>query len=173
MHYFGVSNSRQKFRYEHTQSTPLDPKRSLGLFQSILQTFCTKCFGPECTVSGYRTPEKSFATKAPHLLLNIQNDALECSVHFANLRQKKLCKDCVPAVNVLFQGIELSKKVSLRTHPIYFIRPKMMFASVLEHFADLRHEKWCKTYVSGLNPLFRGTELSEKSFAMNSANLLH
>ena len=95
------------------------------------------------------------------------------SVHFENLRQKKLCKACVPAVNALFQGIELSKNVSQRTNPIYFIRSKMMFGSVLEHFADLRHEKWCKTYVSGLNPLFRGTELPEKGFATNAPNLLH
>ena len=42
MHYFGVSNSQKKFRYERTQSTQLDPKRSLGVFRSILQTFGMK-----------------------------------------------------------------------------------------------------------------------------------
>jgi hypothetical protein len=43
--------------------------------------------------------------------------------------------------------------------PFYSIRPKMMFGSVSEHFANLRHVKRCKTCVSGLNALFRGTEV--------------
>ena len=42
MHYVGVPNSRKKFRYEGTQSTPLDPKWRLGVFGSISQTFSTK-----------------------------------------------------------------------------------------------------------------------------------
>jgi hypothetical protein len=36
---------------------------------------------------------------------------------------------------------------------------KMMFGSVSEHFANLRQVKRCKTCVSGLNTLFRGTEV--------------
>jgi acid stress-induced BolA-like protein IbaG/YrbA len=35
----------------------------------------------------------------------------------------------------------------------------MMFGGVSEHFANLRHVKRCKTRVSGLNALFRGTEV--------------
>jgi hypothetical protein len=35
----------------------------------------------------------------------------------------------------------------------------MMFGGVLEHFANLRHVKRCKTCVSGLNALFWGTEV--------------
>ena len=35
----------------------------------------------------------------------------------------------------------------------------MMFGSVLEHFGNLRLVKICKTCVSGLNALFRGTEI--------------
>jgi acid stress-induced BolA-like protein IbaG/YrbA len=35
----------------------------------------------------------------------------------------------------------------------------MMFGSVSEHFANLRHVKRWKTCVSGLNALFRGTEV--------------
>ena len=84
------------------------------------------------------------------------------SEYFANLRHKKVCKTCVPAVNALFRGIELSKKVSLRMHPIYSIRPKTKFGCVSEHFTNLRHEKLWKTFVSGLNALFRGTELLKK-----------
>ena len=37
----------------------------------------------------------------------------------------------------------------------------MMFESVTEHFADLRHVKRGKTCVSGLNALFRGTEVAK------------
>ena len=36
-----------------------------------------------------------------------------------------------------------------------------MFGSVSEHFADLQHLKRCKTCVSGLKALFRGTELAK------------
>ena len=46
-------------------------------------------------------------------------------------------------------------------HSIYSIRPKMKFGCVSEHFANLRHEKLWKTCVSGLNPLFRGTEVAK------------
>jgi hypothetical protein len=57
--------------------------------------------------------------------------------------------------NALFRGIEVAK------HPFYSIRPKMMFGSVSEHFANLGHAKRCKTRVSGLNTLFRGTEVAK------------
>jgi hypothetical protein len=40
----------------------------------------------------------------------------------------------------------------------------MMFGSVLEHFANLQHVKRCKTCVSGLNELFRGTEVANHLF---------
>jgi hypothetical protein len=40
----------------------------------------------------------------------------------------------------------------------------MMFGSVSEHFANLRHVKRCKTCVSGLNALFWGTEVANNSF---------
>ena len=36
-----------------------------------------------------------------------------------------------------------------------------MFESVTEHFADLQHVKRGKTCVSGLNALFRGTEVAK------------
>ena len=40
----------------------------------------------------------------------------------------------------------------------------MMFGSVSEHFANLRHVKRCKTCVLGLNALFRGTEVATHPF---------
>jgi hypothetical protein len=40
----------------------------------------------------------------------------------------------------------------------------MMFGSVSEHLANLRHVKRCKTCVSGLNALFQGTEVVNNSF---------
>jgi hypothetical protein len=67
-------------------------------------------------------------------------------------------KTCVSGLNSLFRGTEVAK------HPFYSIRPKMMFESVSEHFANLRHVKRCKTCVSGLNALFRGTEVSNHPF---------
>jgi acid stress-induced BolA-like protein IbaG/YrbA len=41
---------------------------------------------------------------------------------------------------------------------------KMMFGSVSEYFANLRQVKRCKTSVSGLNALFRGTEVVKHPF---------
>ena len=40
----------------------------------------------------------------------------------------------------------------------------MMFGSISEHFANLWHVKRCKTCVSGLNALFRGTEVVKHPF---------
>jgi hypothetical protein len=60
--------------------------------------------------------------------------------------------------NALFRGIKVAK------HPFYSIRPKMMFGSVSEYFANLRHAKRCKTCVSGLNALFRVTEVAKHLF---------
>jgi hypothetical protein len=40
----------------------------------------------------------------------------------------------------------------------------MMLGSVPEHFANLRHEKRCKTCVSGLNAVFRGTGVGNHPF---------
>ena len=59
----GYRTSEKKFRYERTQSTPLDPKRSLRVFRSILQTIVMKNYA-----KWYRTPTKTFAMNAPNLL---------------------------------------------------------------------------------------------------------
>jgi hypothetical protein len=64
-------------------------------------------------------------------------------------------KTHVSDLNALFRGTELAK------HPFYSIGPKMMFGSVSEHFANLRHIKRCHTYVSGRNALFQGTEVAK------------
>jgi hypothetical protein len=40
----------------------------------------------------------------------------------------------------------------------------MMFGGVSEHFTNLRHVTMYKTYVSGMNALFRGTEVVKHSF---------
>jgi hypothetical protein len=40
----------------------------------------------------------------------------------------------------------------------------MMFGSVSEHFANLRHEKDAKLVFRGLNALFRGAEVANHPF---------
>jgi acid stress-induced BolA-like protein IbaG/YrbA len=40
----------------------------------------------------------------------------------------------------------------------------MMFGSVSEDFTNLRHVKRCKSCVSGLNAMFRGTEVVKHPF---------
>jgi acid stress-induced BolA-like protein IbaG/YrbA len=49
-------------------------------------------------------------------------------------------------------------------HPFYCFGPKMMFGSVSEHFANLGLVKRCKTFVSGLNALLRGTKVVKHPF---------
>jgi hypothetical protein len=61
-------------------------------------------------------------------------------------------------MNALFRGNEVMK------HPFNSIGTKMIFGSVSEHFAILRHIKRCKTCVSGLNALFRGTKVVKHPF---------
>jgi hypothetical protein len=54
------------------------------------------------------------------------------SADFTNVQHVKRCKTFVAGQNALFRG---SKVVNL---PFQSIGPKMMFGSVLEHFANLR-----------------------------------
>jgi acid stress-induced BolA-like protein IbaG/YrbA len=48
----------------------------------------------------------------------------------------------------------------------------MMFGSVSEHFANLRHVTRYKTCVSGLNALFRGTEVVKHSFYFDGTKMM-
>jgi hypothetical protein len=43
----------------------------------------------------------------------------------------------------------------------------MMVGSVSEHFANLPQQKRCETYVSSLNALLQGTEVSEMVWPQN------
>jgi hypothetical protein len=105
------------------------------------------CFGPEYTVSGYRSFEASILL---HLTKNMFGSVLE---QFPNLRQVKGCKTCVSGLNTLFRGIEVVK------HQFYSIGPKLIFGSVSEHFANLRQVTRRKPFVRSLNALFRGTKV--------------
>jgi hypothetical protein len=57
------------------------------------------------------------------------------SEHFANRRHVKRCKTCVSGLNALFRGTKVAK------HPFYFIGTKMIFGTVLEHFAMKKDAK--------------------------------
>jgi hypothetical protein len=66
-------------------------------------------------------------------------------------------KTCVSGLNALFQGTKVEK------HPFYSIRPKMMFGSVMEHFANLVHVKrWNLVFRSWMHyfaaPKFRSID---------------
>jgi hypothetical protein len=61
-------------------------------------------------------------------------------------------------LNALFRGTEVVK------HPFNSIGPKMMFGIVLEHFANLRHVKGCKSCVSGMNVLSQVTKVVKHLF---------
>ena len=68
--------------------------------------------------------------------------------HFATrMHAKRWETDVFRYLNAPFQGIELPTNVFARTHPIAFIRPKMKFGIVLEHFATRMHAKQWETGV--------------------------
>jgi hypothetical protein len=73
----------------------------------------------------------------------------------------------VSGVYELFQGTEVAK------HPFYSIRPKMMFGSDLEHFANLRHVKQCETCVSSLNALFQSTKVAKHTFYSTRPKMMY
>ena len=81
--------------------------------------------------------------------------------YFANLGLVKRCKTCVSGLNAQFRCTEVAKMASQRKHPFYSIRPKIKFLSVPMHFANLPLLKRCKSCVSGLNALSRGTEVAK------------
>ena len=83
------------------------------------------------------------------------------SDHFVILQDTKWGKTCVSGLNALFRGTELAKMVSQQNLPLYPIRHQMMFESVSENCVNLQDAKRGKTCVSGLNALFRGTELAK------------
>jgi hypothetical protein len=110
------------------------------------------CFGPEYTVSGYRSCAASI------LLHWSKINVWSVSEHLANLRPVTRCKTFVWWLNALFRGTEVVK------HPFYSIGAKLMFGSVSEHLANLRPVTRCKTFVWWLNALFRGTEVVKHPF---------
>ena len=73
IHCFDVPNFRKICAHEHTQLSPMDLKRCLGVFWSISLPFAWKklqngCIGAECTGSGYRTSVKYVRTYTPNCL---------------------------------------------------------------------------------------------------------
>jgi hypothetical protein len=60
--------------------------------------------------------------------------------------------------NELFRGNEVAM------HPFYSGWPKIIFWSVLDHLAKLRHIKRCKTRVLGLNALFQDSKVVNHPF---------
>jgi hypothetical protein len=54
-----------------------------------------------------------------------------------------------------------SSGMELEKHPFYSIGPKMMFGGVSEHFTNHQYKTRRNTCISGLNALFRGTEVAK------------
>ena len=113
------------------------------------------CFGHECTISGYQS------CKASILLHCTQNDVWECYRAFHKSSASKRCKTCVSGLNALFRGAEVVK------HPFYSLGPKMMFGSVSEHFANLRHVKRCKICVFGPECTISGYQSCKASILLH------
>jgi hypothetical protein len=78
---------------------------------------------PKCTISGHQSCEASILLLRPKMMFR------SVSEHF----DVKRCKTCVSVLYALFRGTKVAK------HPFYSIAPKMIYGSVTENFANLRH----------------------------------
>ena len=167
MHYFGVPNLCNKLCHERIQSNLLDPKWCLWVFRSISQRFDTKIhtkvvFRGWKHYFGVPNFRKMFCHE--HIQYNLL-DQKWCLRVFRSISQTF---DTKIHAKLVFQGWRyyfgvpsFQKKFChecIQSNPI---DPKW-FGSVSEHFANLRHEKSCKTCISSPKGLFQRTELSEK-----------
>jgi uncharacterized protein YodC (DUF2158 family) len=118
-------------------SSPLDPKM---MFRSVSEHFANLrhvkdaklVFGPEFTISGYQSCETFI------LVHWTQNGVYECFRWFHEASAHTTFKTIVRAWMHYFV---VPKLWSIHFSPL---DPKMMFGSVLEHFANLRHVKDAK-----------------------------
>jgi hypothetical protein len=163
MHYFGVPKLWKSFSTKCIHRTTLDPKWLLRVFWNMSIFHMWKdaklVFGRESTISGYRNCENHFPPNAFVLIPRTNSHVCECLEHVGILRNLNWHETCVSGLNALFRGTEVVKMISQQIHPFNSISPKIMFGSGLEHFVNLPHVKQCKTCVSVLNVVFRGTEV--------------
>jgi hypothetical protein len=163
MHYFGVPKLCKSFSTKCIHRATLDPKWLLREFWNMSTFHVWKdaklVFGRECTISGYRNCENHFPPNPFIRIPRTNNHVCECLEHFGILRHVNWHETCVSGLNALFEGTDVVKVISQQIHLFNSIRPKVMFGSVLEHFVNLLHVKRCKTCVSILNAVFRGTEV--------------
>jgi hypothetical protein len=109
------------------------------------------CFGTECNVSGTKVVKHPFYSIRPKLMFG------SVSEHFANLRHKKDAK-LASETECTILGYQ-SCEASIRLH--------WTRNDVREYFRAFRQHstgKRCKTCVSRLNTLFRGTKVVKHPF---------
>jgi hypothetical protein len=117
------------------------------------------CFGRAYNISGYWNCENHFPPNAFILIPRTNNHVCECLEHFGICWNVNWHETCVSCLNALFWGTEVVKMITQQIHPFNSISPKIMFGSGSEHFVNPPHVKRCKTCVSVLNVVFRGTEV--------------
>ena len=77
---------------------------------------------------------------------------------------------CVSGQNAQLRGTEVAKMVSQQKHSFYSIRLKMIFGSVLEDFANLRH---VNNLCFGPECTVTGYRSCKNGFAIKASVLLH
>jgi hypothetical protein len=81
--------------------------------------------------------------------------------HFGNPQNVKIDKTCVSDFNALFRGIEVAKNGFTPNGSILLHWTRNDVLECFQHFTNLRYVKRYKTFVSGVNALFRGTEVAK------------
>jgi hypothetical protein len=109
------------------------------------------CFGTECNVSGTKVVKHPFYSIRPKLMFG------SVSEHFANLRHKKNAKLASETECTIlgYQSCEASIRLHWTRNDVW-----QYFRAFRQHSTGKR----CKTCVSGLNTLFRGTKVVKHPF---------
>jgi hypothetical protein len=137
--------SEKKLHNKRILSMSLDPKLCLWMFRSILQTFGTE----HCAKLLFRNKHTESIPLGPKWCLEVFQSISQ------TFDMKKFPKLVFQAWMHYFGLPNFQKKFSYEC-------TQSMLRSVSKHFANLRHEKQCKTCVSGVNALFQGSKLPKE-----------
>jgi hypothetical protein len=165
MHYFGVPKLGKWFRTICIHCTALDPKWFLQVFWNIRQpSACEKmqnlCLGRKCIILGYRSCENHFLPNASTLIPWTYIYVWEC---FGALWKDFECTiaKLVYQAWMHYFGYRSSENGFAPNVSIILLWTQNDFCECLGTFVNIPHVKRCKPCVSGVNALFRGTEIAK------------
>ena len=131
------------------------------------------CFDRECTISGYRTLEKCFATNAPNLLHSTQNDVSECFGTFCKPLTQKIMQILCFEPSCTISGYRTSEKSFATNTSNVLNQTKNEVLVCFEAFCKPSARKTRQNLCFGHECTISRYRTSVKSFATKASNVLH